>query len=77
MDVSEVPPRRRREILLRLAYRLIREETAEDLVEYGLLTAFIGLAGVAVFGLIMAGLHSGYTNWDRDTQNLWVMPDPL
>jgi len=56
--------------------RLAREESGEDLVEYGLLTAFIGLAGVGVFSVIMATLHSGYLNWDSGTQGLWEMPPP-
>jgi Flp pilus assembly pilin Flp len=76
LDVSQIPPRWRRTALLRSAYRLVREESAEDLVEYGLLTAFIGLAGVAVVGLILTTLGTGYTNWDTNTQGIWEMPDP-
>jgi Flp pilus assembly pilin Flp len=77
VEVSEIPPGQCRGVFLQWAYRLIREDSGEDLVEYGLLTAFIGLAGVAVFGLIMAGLNSGYTNWDSGTQGLWEMPPPI
>lgn len=76
MYVSEVQPGHRRTVFLRWVYRLITDESAEDLVEYGLLTAFIGLAGVAVLGLILTTLGSGYSNWDSGTQNLWEMPDP-
>lgn len=63
-------------IVLPWISRLAREDSGEDLVEYGLLTAFIGFAGVGVVGVIMATLHSGYLNWDSQTQNLWVMPNP-
>jgi Flp pilus assembly pilin Flp len=76
LEVSEIPPRWRQSVLLRSAYRLIREECAEDLIEYGLLTAFIGLAGVAIVGLILTALGSGYTNWNSNTQGIWEMPDP-
>ncbi|MFB3855366.1 MAG: Flp family type IVb pilin [Vicinamibacterales bacterium] len=57
-----------------------RDETGQDLVEYALLSAFIGLAGVGVFELISDGLAATYVSWvgspDSGVQSLWQPPDP-
>ena len=49
------PLRLRGRAALTCILRLAREDSGQDLVEYALLTAFIGLAGVTVFGFILAG----------------------
>lgn len=55
---------------------LIVDATGEDLVEYALLTAFIGLAGAAVLSLMAGTISAAYTNWDSGTQGLAAPPDP-
>ena len=56
--------------------QLVADASGQDLLEYALLTAFIGLAGAAAFTLLAGSMHTAYGNWDSDTQNLWVPPDP-
>jgi Flp pilus assembly pilin Flp len=59
--------------LLRL---LIFDDKGQDVMEYALLTAAIGLAGLATWPLISAALGAAYTTLDTQTQNLWAPPDP-
>lgn len=59
-----------------IARRFLASETGQDLVEYALLTAFIGLAGAGAVGLVLEALRLGYLGWDANTQNLWVPDDP-
>ena len=56
--------------------RWIREEDGQDVVEYALLTAVIGLAGVVAFALLANNVGVAYVNWDGAEQNLWVPNDP-
>lgn len=56
--------------------RLLTSEDAQDVVEYALLTAGIGLAGIASWPLIAAGIGNAYASFDADTQDIWEIPDP-
>jgi Flp pilus assembly pilin Flp len=58
--------------------RLVREDDGQDLIEYALLSAFIGLAGVTVFNAMGATMATAYTNWNTAVQSdpLVEMPDP-
>jgi Flp pilus assembly pilin Flp len=51
-------------------------ESGQDMVEYALLTAFIGLAGAAAFSLLAGAIGLAYGSWDSGSQGLWVPPDP-
>jgi Flp pilus assembly pilin Flp len=62
--------------MLRLLTRFVDEETGQDLIEYALLTATIGLAGVAGIDLINAAINAAYTSWDSGVNNLWEVPPP-
>jgi Flp pilus assembly pilin Flp len=64
--------------LLRLSIvrRLIVEDDAQDLIEYALLTAAIGFAGVAGFSLLGAAINTVYSSWDVGVNDLWEAPDP-
>jgi Flp pilus assembly pilin Flp len=55
---------------------LIDDESGQDLIEYGLLTALIGLVTVGVWIAIQGRLGNYYVSLDGDVQNLWVSPDP-
>ncbi len=59
-----------------LMRRLVCDERGQDLVEYALLTAGIGLAGIATWPLITAAVGAAYQRFDTDTQNIWEVPDP-
>jgi Flp pilus assembly pilin Flp len=56
--------------------RLLRDDEGQDLVEYGLLAATIGLAGVAVFPLIQPLIPAALTTWSTGVNNIWIPPDP-
>ena len=60
-----------------LAGRLIFEDRGQDLVEYALITAFIGVVGILLWENIRTGIGGAYANWDSGTQNLWEPQDPL
>lgn len=59
-----------------LLARLIRDEQGQDLIEYALLTAGMGFAGIAVWPAITNAIGVAYQAFDADTQDLWVMPNP-
>jgi Flp pilus assembly pilin Flp len=57
--------------------RLIRDETGQDLVEYALLTATIGFAGLAVFGVILDVISNTYGSQETAVNANWIpCPSP-
>lgn len=56
--------------------QLLREEDGQDVVEYALLTASIGLIGISTWPVISAAIGAAYQAFDANTQNLWETPDP-
>jgi Flp pilus assembly pilin Flp len=62
--------------MLNALRRLIGEDDGQDVVEYALLTAGIGIVSVATWPLIEAGIHNTYEALDADTQDVWEVPDP-
>jgi Flp pilus assembly pilin Flp len=57
--------------------RLATEDDGQDLIEYALLSAFIGLAGVAVFSGIGATIQASYSSWLAGADAAVEMPDPV
>lgn len=55
---------------------LYRDERGQDLVEYALLTAAVGLASAATWPLIAESLERTYRAFDTNTQGLWDPPGP-
>ena len=56
--------------------RLFRDESGQDVIEYALLAAFIGVAGAAAARSILTTMAVSYPAWDAAVQALWEMPDP-
>jgi Flp pilus assembly pilin Flp len=56
---------------------LIQDESGQDLIEYALLTTFIGLASVIGIGLFRGAINSTYSSWNTGMNNLWETPDPI
>jgi Flp pilus assembly pilin Flp len=56
--------------------RLLRDETGQDVIEYALLTAGLGLAGIAAWPAITDTIGVVYRTLDAGTQDLWEAPDP-
>ena len=59
-----------------LLHRLLRDDSGQDLIEYALLTAGLGLAGIAVWPAITTAVGFAYGRLDTRTQGLWRVPDP-
>jgi Flp pilus assembly pilin Flp len=53
-----------------------READGQDVIEYGLLSAFIGIVTIAVWIGIQGNLQAAYIDYDTDVQNLWESPNP-
>jgi Flp pilus assembly pilin Flp len=58
------------------AYRFLRNEDGQDLVEYALLTGVIGFAGLLVFDVILQAMGVTYLSWETGVDNLWDTPGP-
>ena len=56
--------------------RLVCDDDGQDVIEYALLTAGIGIMGVATWPLITAAIGNAYQLLDQQTQDLWEVPDP-
>ncbi len=52
------------------------DERGQDLIEYALLTASVGLAGAATWPVIEEAIRTAYRALDTNTQNLWEPPPP-
>jgi hypothetical protein len=59
-----------------LLIKLLRSENGQDLVEYALLTAGIGFAGMAAWPAVVNSMGVVYVQLDTQTQNLWEPPNP-
>jgi Flp pilus assembly pilin Flp len=62
--------------MLNLLRRLISEDDGQDVVEYALLTAGIGVVSIATWPLIETGIKNAYSGFDANTQQKWEVPDP-
>ncbi len=57
--------------------RFLTDDDGADLIEYALLSAFIGVCAVAAWTSIPPRIAAAYTNWDNSVQNLSsCTPDP-
>ena len=54
----------------------IRDESAQDLVEYAYLSALVGLAGVLAWQGIVQLLGTRYAEYNSGVQGLWQSPPP-
>jgi Flp pilus assembly pilin Flp len=60
-----------------LVRRFLTDETGQDLIEYALLTATIGLASAAAWVGIGPTMGAAYNSWDLNVYNLWESPNPV
>ena len=58
--------------------RILREEDGQDLIEYGLLGALIGIVGIVAWTNVGSAISITYGGWDTNVQNLSATtPDPI
>lgn len=68
---------RMRNVLKRLIARVVLQDDGQDLIEYALLSAFIGLAGALAFNLIGTAMNTTYGSWNAGINSLWVPANPI
>jgi Flp pilus assembly pilin Flp len=56
--------------------RLVADDRGQDIIEYALVTAAIGLVTLATWPLIETAIGTSYEKLDKDTQELWEPPNP-
>lgn len=56
--------------------RFLRDESGQDLVEYALLSATIGLAGAAVWSVMNGVIADSYNNTMTSVRDAWTPPEP-
>lgn len=54
-----------------VAARFMTDDSGQDLIEYALLTAIIGVAGVLIFSTLSTTMSTAYSNWNTAGQNAW------
>jgi len=58
-------------------WRLVTADDGQDLIEYALLSALIGIVGIVAWTNIGAAIGTAYNNWDTGVQNASsCTPDP-
>lgn len=80
-DIDTVTPARPGRSLRRLGTmpalaRLAACDRGQDLIEYALLTAFIGVISIAAWSVIEGTLGTAYSSYDAGTQSIWASPNP-
>ena len=60
----------------KLARLLRQDESGQDVLEYALLAAIIGIAGILSFPLIVNELSTGYVESNSEIQEDWQPCDP-
>jgi Flp pilus assembly pilin Flp len=56
--------------------RFLADDSAQDLVEYVLLGAFIGVVAVIVWANISTLIGVRYTEYNTNVNDLWASPEP-
>jgi Flp pilus assembly pilin Flp len=54
-----------------VATRLLFDDRGQDLIEYALLTAIIGISGLLIFSTISTKMGAAYSGWNAAGQNAW------
>jgi Flp pilus assembly pilin Flp len=57
--------------------RLLREDSGDDLLEYALLSAVVGIAGAIALALMPSVINTVYSAWNVATQDAWQPADPI
>ena len=62
-----------------LLRRWIEEERGQDLIEYALLSSFVGFSCVVAVDLLTTAMGTTYESWDTAVQSdaLVEVPDPV
>jgi Flp pilus assembly pilin Flp len=58
-----------------LVAEFVRDDSGVDMVEYALLSALVGLAGIVLYNL-STNMGTTYGNWNNNAQTQWVPCPP-
>lgn len=61
--------------MIRHIRRFLSDDRGQDLVEYALLGALVGLVGILVWQGIVNALDQRYTEYNTNVQELWATPN--
>ena len=59
-----------------LALQFISDDSGQDLIEYALLTAIIGISGVFILSTLAMTMGTAYSSWITAGQNAWEPGSP-
>jgi Flp pilus assembly pilin Flp len=59
-----------------LLLRLLGDDEGQDIVEYALLAATIGLSAAASYELMLSVIGGAYRGWVSNVNGLWEPPAP-
>jgi len=54
-----------------VAARVVADDSGQDLIEYALLTAIIGIAGLLALSAFAPKMGTAYGGWNTAAQNAW------
>ena len=54
-----------------VAARFATDDSGQDLIEYALLTAIIGISGVLILSTLSSKMGAAYGGWNTAGQNAW------
>ena len=50
---------------------LVFGDSGQDLIEYALLTAIIGISGVLILSMLSTTMSTAYSSWNKAGQDAW------
>jgi Flp pilus assembly pilin Flp len=54
-----------------LAAQFVSDDSGQDLIEYALLTAIIGISGLLILSTLSTTMGSAYSGWNAAGQTAW------
>jgi pilus assembly protein Flp/PilA len=66
-----------RRYLVSLVAAFVLDESGDDLIEYALLAALIGIVGVVAFNTMSTKMGTAYSNWNATQHSNWEPCPPL
>jgi pilus assembly protein Flp/PilA len=66
-----------RRCLVSLVAAFVRDERGDDMIEYALLAALIGIVGVVAFNTMSTQMGTAYSNWNSTQHSNWEPNAPL
>ena len=54
-----------------VAARVIADDSGQDLIEYALLTAIVGISGMLILSTLLTTMGTAYSGWNAAGQSAW------